>query len=67
MQLQPRKRRKVEGSPNSRFVTIKDIIRTQMEVRERQDVPTDSDDTNVLTSTLSCIEIKDQKSYSSSK
>ena len=35
VQLQPRKRRKVEASPNSKFVSIKDIIRTQIEVRER--------------------------------
>lgn len=57
VQLQPRKRRKVEGSPNSKFVSIEDIMRTQMEVGERQTVPSDSDDTTTLASTLSHITI----------
>jgi hypothetical protein len=59
VQLQPRKRRKVQGSPNSRFITIEDIMRTQIEVGERPNVPLDSEDTTTLASTLSHITIKE--------
>jgi hypothetical protein len=59
VQLEPRKRRKVQASPNSKFVKIEDIIRTQMEVGERHNVLTNSDDTNTLASTLSCITVKE--------
>lgn len=59
VQLQPRKRRKVQASPNSKFVTIEDIMRTQIEVRERPNVPLDSDDTTTLASTLSHITIEE--------
>lgn len=59
VQLQPRKRRKVEASPNSKFVSIEDIIRTQIEVGERQNVPLDLEDTTTLPSTLSHIIIEE--------
>ena len=59
MQLQPKKRQKVQGSPNSKFVSIKDIIRTQMEVGERQTVLLDLEDTTTLASTLSHITIEE--------
>jgi hypothetical protein len=59
MQLQPRKKRKIQGSPNSRFITIEDIIRTQIEVGERPNVPLDSEDTTTLASTLSHIIIEE--------
>jgi hypothetical protein len=59
VQLQPRKRRKVQGSPNSRFITIEDIMRTQIEVGERPNVPLDSEDTTTLASTLSHITIEE--------
>jgi len=59
VQLQPRKRRKVKPSLNSKFVRIEDIIRTQIEVRERYNVLTDSDDTDTLASTLSYITIRE--------
>ena len=59
VQLQPKKRRKVQGSPNSKFVSIKDIIRTQMEVGERQTVLLDLEDTTTLASTLSHITIEE--------
>jgi hypothetical protein len=58
VQLQPRKRRKVEGSPNSKFVSIEDIMRAQIEAGERQNVPSDSEDVTTLASTLSHITIE---------
>lgn len=59
VQLQPRKRRKVEASPNSRFVNIKHIMRAQREAGERPNMPSDSDDTTTLASTLSHITIEE--------
>jgi hypothetical protein len=59
MQLQPRKRRKVETSPNSRFATIEDIIRAQIEARDRQNILLDSEDTTTIASTLSHIIIEE--------
>ena len=35
-QLEPRKRRKVKTSPNSKFVGIKEIKKAQMKARDRQ-------------------------------
>jgi hypothetical protein len=58
VQLQPRKRQKMQTSLNSKFVSIEDIIRTQIEVRERQNVLLDSEDTTTLASTLSHITIE---------
>ena len=43
----------MQASPNSKFVIIKDIMRTQIEVGERLNIPLDSDDTTTLASTLS--------------
>lgn len=59
VRLQPRKRRKVQASSNSKFVTIEDIMRMQMEVGKRPNVPIDSEDTTTLASTLSHITIKE--------
>jgi 4-hydroxybenzoate polyprenyltransferase len=59
VQLQPRKRRKVQASPNSKFVSIEDIMRAQIEVGERQNVPLDSEGTTTLASTLSHITIEE--------
>lgn len=35
VQLQPRKRRKIQTSPNSKFASIEDFMRAQMEARDR--------------------------------
>ena len=43
LQLEPRKRRKVVTSPNSRFADIKAIYKAQVEAGDRQNVPLDSD------------------------
>ena len=59
LQLEPRKRHKVVTSPNLKFATIDDIIRTQISVREHQNVLLDSDDDSILTSTLSHITIEE--------
>jgi hypothetical protein len=59
VQLQPRKKQKVQGSPNSRFITIEDIMRTQIKVGERPNVPLDSEDITTLASTLSHITIEE--------
>ena len=59
LQLEPRKRRKVMTSPNSKFVDIKAIYKAQVEARDRQNVPLDSDSVVSVTSTLSHITIKE--------
>ena len=57
LQLEPRKRRKVKASPNSRFVGIEAIYRAQNEVGDRNIEERDSDDINELSSTLSHITV----------
>jgi 4-hydroxybenzoate polyprenyltransferase len=59
VQLQPRKRKKVKTSPNSKFATIEDIIKAQIEAGDREIVSLDSDDTTILASTLSHITIEE--------
>lgn len=59
VQLQPRKRKKVQTSPNSKFATIQDIIRAQIATGDREIVPLDSDDATTLVSTLSHIIIEE--------
>jgi hypothetical protein len=59
MQLQSRKKRKIQGSPNSRFITIEDIMRTQIKVRERLNILLDSEDTITLAFILSHITIEE--------
>ncbi len=46
-------------SPNTRFARIEDIKRAQISVRERPDSSVDSDDTDSLASTLSCITVEE--------
>ena len=57
VQLEPRKRRKVRTSPNSKFTDIEKIYKAQMEARDHQNVPLDSDDFLSIASTLSHISI----------
>ena len=57
VQLEPRKRRKVRTSPNSKFANIEKIYKAQMEAGDRQNVPLDSDDFPSIASTLSHISI----------
>jgi hypothetical protein len=55
--LEPRKRRKVRTSPNSKFVGIEAIKRAQIEAGDREIDVEDSDGTDKLSSTLSHITI----------
>jgi hypothetical protein len=57
MQLEPRKRRKVVTSPNSRFANINDIIRAQIAASDCPNVLLDSDRAASIGSTLSHITI----------
>jgi len=59
VQLEPRKRRKVKASPNSRFINIEHIIRAQIADGERENVLLDSDDTTTIAFTLSHITINE--------
>ena len=59
VQLEPRKRRKVQTSPNSKFASIEAIMRAQVAAGDRQNVPLDSDDTATIGSTLSHITIEE--------
>jgi 4-hydroxybenzoate polyprenyltransferase len=55
--LEPRKRKRVKASPNSKFVRIRAIRRAQIEAGDREINKEDSDRTNKLSSTLSHITI----------
>jgi hypothetical protein len=55
--LEPRKRKRVKASPNSKFIRIRAIKRTQIEARDREINKEDSDGTDKLSSTLSHITI----------
>jgi 4-hydroxybenzoate polyprenyltransferase len=57
VQLEPRKRRKVRTSPNSKFANIEKIYKAQMKARDRQNIPLNSDDFPSIASTLSHISI----------
>ena len=59
MQLEPRKRRKVVTSPNSRFADIKDIIKAQIAAGDRSNILLDSDGAVSIASTLFHITIND--------
>ena len=59
VQLEPRKRRKVQTSPNSKFASIEAIIRAQRAAGDWQNVSLDSEDTATIASTLSHITIKE--------
>jgi hypothetical protein len=57
VQLEPRKRRKVQLSPNSKFASIGAIMRAQVAAGDRENMPLDSDDSTTIASTLSHITI----------
>ena len=57
--MEPRKRKKVRTSPNSKFVRIKAIKRAQIEAGDRQIEDEDSNRTIQLSSTLSHITIRE--------
>jgi len=59
VELQPRKRRKVVTSPNSKFADIEKIYKAQVEAGDRPNVPLDSDGIISVVSTLSYITIKE--------
>jgi hypothetical protein len=58
LQLEPKKRRKIVTSPNSKFADIKAIYKTQVAAGDRQDVLLDSDGFASIASTLSHITIE---------
>ncbi|RKF81401.1 hypothetical protein GcM3_036032, partial [Golovinomyces cichoracearum] len=55
--LRPKKKRKVQTSPNSKFTTIRAIKEAQITARERQVTPIESDSRGKSDSTISCIEV----------
>ena len=55
--MEPRKRRKVRTSPNSKFVGIEAIKKAQIEAGDREIDIRDSDSTDKLSSVLSHITI----------
>ena len=57
-QLKPKKRRKVQTSPNSKFATTRDIRRAQIAVGEHQVVPIESEAEEDSESIGSCIEVE---------
>ena len=56
-QLRPKKRRKVQTSPNSKFVTTRAIREAQIAAGDRQIVPVESELGGESDSTESCIEV----------
>ena len=59
IELQPRKRRKVVTSPNSKFADIEKIYKAQVEAGDRPNIPLDSDGVISVVSTLSHITIEE--------
>jgi DDE superfamily endonuclease/Psq-like protein/Tc5 transposase-like DNA-binding protein len=59
LQLQPRKRMKVQTSPNSRFASIRAIYQAQIDAGDRDIDAEDSDGTTELSSTLSHITVRE--------
>ena len=57
--MEPRKRRKVKTSPNSKFAGIEAIKKAQIEAGDRQIEEEDSDGTVQLSSILSHITIRE--------
>jgi 4-hydroxybenzoate polyprenyltransferase len=55
--LEPKKRKKIKTSPNSKFIRIKAIKRAQIKAGDREINKKDSDETNKLSFTLSHITI----------
>ena len=56
-QLRPRKRRKVQTSPNAKFVTTRAIFEAQIAAGNRQIVPEESEEEGDSDFTISCIEV----------
>ena len=59
LELEPKKRRKVQTSPNSKFAGIEAIRRAQIEAGDRQIEAEDSESSEDSASTFSCIEIEE--------
>ena len=59
VELQPRKRRKVVTSPNSKFADIEKIYKAQVEAGDRPNIPLDSDGLVSVASILSHITIEE--------
>jgi 4-hydroxybenzoate polyprenyltransferase len=57
-QLQPRKKRKVQTSPNSKFADIQAIQRAQIAAGDQEIVPIDSDSVGDSEATEDCIEVE---------
>ena len=55
--LRPKKKRKVQTSPNSKFTTIRAIKEAQIAAGERQITPVESESGGESDSTISCIEV----------
>ena len=53
--LRPKKKRKVQTSPNSRFVTTRAIREAQIAAGERRNAPVESESGGELDFTISCI------------
>jgi hypothetical protein len=58
-QLEPRKRRKVQTSPNSKFADIRAIKQAQTETGDRQVEAEDSDSSEQSDSTMDCIIVQE--------
>jgi len=56
-QLRPKKKRKVQTSPNSKFATTRAIKEAQIAARERQIEAVESESGGESDSTISCIEV----------
>ena len=56
--LRPKKKRKVQISPNSKFATIRAIKEAQIAAGERQIVSEESESEDDSDSTVSCIEVE---------
>jgi hypothetical protein len=56
-QLKPKKRRKVQTSPNSKFATTRAIREAQIAAGDRQIIPVEPEVEGDSDSTISCIEV----------
>ena len=59
VQLEPRKRRKVQTSPNSKFVRIQAIKKAQIEAGDRQIEAEDTEMSEDNDSTMDCIIVEE--------
>lgn len=55
--LRPKKKRKVQTSPNSKFAITRAIKEAQIAARERQIIPVESESGGESDSIISCIEV----------